>query len=309
MGKSTIASVPWDSVILPKLMGGLNCGNLLHRNISLLFKWIWRILHEPEALWRKVISEKYGDFIAHELTIPKQGGQWKNIVSCILKNPVAKEMLKSHIRRVVRNGAATLFWQDLWLGQSPLKNQFPRLFSIAADPKATIASLGSWHGPVWIWNFNWIRPFRPRDENEWSSLQGLMKNIFLSSSSTDSFAWTPHKAGLFSVKSISLELAKSSCNPQARICNWKRVWKGLVPPRIEVFLWQALLGKISTRTKLAHLQIISHEDTECPLCKNAPEDSDHLLLHCPFSRDLWYWWLGVWKVAWTFPKSLMEAFD
>lgn len=47
IGKNYLALVAWDKVILPKWNGGLNCGNLLHRNISLLFKWVWRLFYEP----------------------------------------------------------------------------------------------------------------------------------------------------------------------------------------------------------------------------------------------------------------------
>ena len=74
--KSYMALAAWDLLELPKILGGLGCGNLFHRNLSLLFKWIWRFLHEPQALWRKVISEKYNyspQLLHHELSTPPKG--------------------------------------------------------------------------------------------------------------------------------------------------------------------------------------------------------------------------------------------
>lgn len=159
MGKSSLALVAWDRLVLPKILGGLNYGNLLHRNISLLFKWIWRFLHhERKAIWRKVIMEKYGytsTLLAHNLISPIQGGPWKSICASILKHPVASGLLKLKIRKVVGNGSKTLFWTDLWLENVPLKSRFPRLFSISKSPLAYISSLGSWSGHSWTWNFTW----------------------------------------------------------------------------------------------------------------------------------------------------------
>lgn len=69
-----LALVAWDIILeLPKIIGGLGCGNILHRNLALLLKWVWRFLIEPNALWRKVVCAKYNYsplFQAHDLQIP-----------------------------------------------------------------------------------------------------------------------------------------------------------------------------------------------------------------------------------------------
>lgn len=41
MGKKALPLVRWDVIQLPRKMGGLSVGNLLLRNLALLFKWIW----------------------------------------------------------------------------------------------------------------------------------------------------------------------------------------------------------------------------------------------------------------------------
>lgn len=79
--------VRWDLIELPKIFGGLSVGNLLHRNIALLFKWLWRFLNEPDALWRKIIQAKYNyspSFTISDLTIPTRGGPWRGICSFII---------------------------------------------------------------------------------------------------------------------------------------------------------------------------------------------------------------------------------
>ena len=312
VGKSPLALVAWDRLTLPKNLGGLNCGDLSHKNISLLFKWAWRLFHDPDSLWKIVIRDKYGyslSYGAHDLTIPNGGGPWRFICASILKNPTARECLKSKIRKWVGNGRNILFWHDIWLGLSPLKKRFPRLFSIATAPSANIASLGFWCGAVWNWDLGWSRPFRPRDAEEWENLQIMLKEVCLSPSCEDSLVWTPSKCGEFSVKSISLELSKPLIQKFPPSGVWRKLWRGLIPPRIEVFSWLALHGKICSKQKLAIMNIIPLSDVLCPLCNDLPENSDHLLLHCSFTRTVWMWWLNIWNLSWVFPHQLSEAFD
>lgn len=38
--KNYLALAPWKLIELPKTLGGLSVGNLLHRNLALLFKWV-----------------------------------------------------------------------------------------------------------------------------------------------------------------------------------------------------------------------------------------------------------------------------
>lgn len=60
VGGSSLPLVAWSLIELPKCYGGLGVGNLLHCNLSLLFKWFWRYFNELSALWRKIVQEKYG---------------------------------------------------------------------------------------------------------------------------------------------------------------------------------------------------------------------------------------------------------
>lgn len=246
-GRNSLALVAWDQLVLPKIFGGLNVGSILNKNISLLFKWVWRLLHDSDALWQKVIRSKYGyssSFTAQDLVIPAGSGPWRFICSSIIKHPIACDFLKSKIRKVVGNGRNSLFWMDTWVGVVPLKKYFPRLFSIAANPHASVASCGSWIQGRWEWNLEWIRNLRPRDLLEWSNLQSLLEKVCISRVSEDSLIWTPHKLGIFSVKSCSTELAKPSLHLHSKVAIWKRLWRGLIPPRVEVFSWLALLEKL-----------------------------------------------------------------
>ncbi|OMO83173.1 hypothetical protein COLO4_22651 [Corchorus olitorius] len=60
----------------------------------------------------------------------------------------------------------------------------------------------------------------------------------------------------------------------------KKVWMGLAPPKVEIFIWQALRGHIVVRNVLFERELLTEENVSCPLCKDDRETVDHLLLYC-----------------------------
>ena len=51
--------VGWEKVIRPKEEGGLGIQLARTKNIALLAKLNWRMYHENEALWARVLLTKY----------------------------------------------------------------------------------------------------------------------------------------------------------------------------------------------------------------------------------------------------------
>ena len=309
MGKKSLSPIAWHSVQLTKEEGGLGIGNPLQKNLALLFKWWWRFLCEPQALWRQVIHDKYRLNNLHcptDLLSPKSGGPWKHICSTLLGNALTAHMISSCIRRKVGNGEDTLFWQDIWIGDKPLKNMFPRIFRLSPNQLGTISAMGFWDGAEWKWTIGWKRPLRPQDTREEQELLKLLQQVSLSPLDNDLLIWAPCKNGNFSVNSVVMELSKQ--NSQRTNKSFKGLWKGLVPFRIEIFLWLAIQEKLNTKAKLGRLGIIPVAESVCTFCGLWPESPSHLLLHCQFSWALWAWWLQIWELKWVPPSSLYEAF-
>ena len=63
------------------------------------------------------------------------------------------------ISNKVGNGYDTWFWEDVWIGASPLRKQYVRLFSISLLRKTSISDYGCWDGLAWNWNLAWRREF------------------------------------------------------------------------------------------------------------------------------------------------------
>ena len=102
--------------------------NLALMNKALLGKWNWRFTIESEALWKQVISHKYGVEEGGWCTRAERGrhgvGLWKAI---------RKEWLGMHSSLAFRvgNGRRVRFWKDKWCGDEPLYESFPSLFAIS----------------------------------------------------------------------------------------------------------------------------------------------------------------------------------
>ncbi|KAL4329156.1 hypothetical protein AHAS_Ahas13G0271900 [Arachis hypogaea] len=43
----------------------------------------------------------------------------------------------------------------------------------------------------------------------------------------------------------------------------RTVWKGLVPPRVELFIWFALTERVNTKERLSRLGVVNQEEVWC----------------------------------------------
>uniref|UniRef100_A0A2N9GAU4 Reverse transcriptase zinc-binding domain-containing protein n=1 Tax=Fagus sylvatica TaxID=28930 RepID=A0A2N9GAU4_FAGSY len=93
--------------------------------------------------------------------------------------------------------------------------------------------------------------------------------------------WKPARSKGFQVKSFYTQLT----SPSLGFFPWKSIWKAKVPPRVAFFIWTAAaLGKILTADNLRRrgITVVSW----CYMCKADGESVDHLLLHCPYAKEL-----------------------
>ena len=130
--------VEWSIICSDKRKGGLGVRSLALLNKALLCKWSWRFAVEREALWRQVISAKYGE---------EEGG-WR---SCVVRGSYGVGLWKA-IRRgweavgnnlvySVGNGRRIRFWEEKWCGDDKLCSLFPSLYAISLDKEAWVADV------------------------------------------------------------------------------------------------------------------------------------------------------------------------
>lgn len=120
-----------------------------------------------------------------------------------------------------------------------------------------------------------------------NEFQELLLQVSLHASSQDKVTWKYHNSGFFSVKSfIKTVSGMQYFNVESQHI-FSSIWCGLTPLRVELLVWLALLGKLNTKSWLAHLNIIHGDNIRCILCNFEEETINHLFMHCVFSWKIW----------------------
>jgi hypothetical protein len=110
------------------------CTHSNAQNQDLLAKFRTKIHSDSTAPWACWFRHRYGWSSNHDL------GDRHHIDSPIWKAIVAGvSSLRSVSKSSVGNGASTAFWLDLWLGELPLADRFPTLFSHSTRPNTRVS--------------------------------------------------------------------------------------------------------------------------------------------------------------------------
>jgi hypothetical protein len=102
----------------------------------------------------------------------------------------------------VGDGRRCRFWEDVWLGENPLANMFPRLYSISLDQHITVHQVFA----AGISNLRFRRAIVGEKLVHWDNLKALCMNVTLNDNEDDALVWTLSTSGKFSVKSFYLAM-------------------------------------------------------------------------------------------------------
>jgi hypothetical protein len=96
----------WNIVCRPKDQGGLGIEVLELKNLCLLSKWLFKLLHE-EGMWQQLLHNKYikNKTLAQVEAKPTDSPFWKGLMR------VKPEFFKRG-RFKVGNGISVRFWED-----------------------------------------------------------------------------------------------------------------------------------------------------------------------------------------------------
>ena len=110
-----------------------------------------------------------------------------------------KQSLFNRTRFVIGNSASTRFWEDTWLGDSPLAVQYPSLYRIAQRCEVSVATVFQ-SIPL---NIHFRRALAGNRWEVWLHLVRRLMEVQLSDQ-PDELCWKLTRSGVFIVKSSLL---------------------------------------------------------------------------------------------------------
>ncbi|GKA68641.1 hypothetical protein Tco_0768558 [Tanacetum coccineum] len=142
MDERKITWVSWKKVLASHREAGLGVNSIFALNHALLFKWIWRFLVYPNALWVKVVKAIHDEGGGINASTRKvyPSSVWINVLKAI-------DSIKEHgidllacCDRRIGDGCSTKFWSDKWAENGILKDIFPRVYALELDKSITVAA-------------------------------------------------------------------------------------------------------------------------------------------------------------------------
>ncbi|XP_026400275.1 uncharacterized protein LOC113296156 [Papaver somniferum] len=137
--------------------GGVGIKKLQLVNKALHVRWIWRYRSEKQALWRRIINEKFGGGVAvlfpNHINMEVCNSLWLGILK-------TRDFFEDNTILTVRSGNSILFWEDVWVHTSNLKSLFPNLYKICRTKHKLISDLISVNG---VWDFQFSRNLKDEE--------------------------------------------------------------------------------------------------------------------------------------------------
>ncbi|GKA51026.1 hypothetical protein Tco_0744222 [Tanacetum coccineum] len=132
-----ISWVKWTKVLASKKYGGLGVSSFYALNRALLFRWVWRFLSHDNSLWFRFISAMHGS--SFQIRSSFHCSNWLSIIREVSALKLQGIDFLSHCKRRVGSGMQTRFWEDLWLGEVPFNELFPRLYALENNKECSVA--------------------------------------------------------------------------------------------------------------------------------------------------------------------------
>jgi hypothetical protein len=194
----------------------------------------------------------------------------------------------------IKDGSQVRFWEDSWLGNAPLREQYPTLYNIVRYKSNTIKKLMATSPPDVMFR----RDLIGQRVVTWNDLLQRLATVQLSSG-PDEFHWNLLKNGEFSVDSMYNALI----HLDVPVDNNKMIWKMKIPLKTKVFGWYLRRGVILTKDNLAKRNW--HGNQSCVFCHH-DETIKHLFFQCRFARSIW----SIIQVASTLypPRNVTNIF-
>jgi len=138
----------------------------------------------------------------------------------------------------VGDGNATLFWQDIWVGEVPLKLKFPRLYELAINKMCSVAEAKRDIGAVGAGGRVWRRHLFSWEEESVRECSILLSNTVLQDNVHDGWRWLLDPIHSYSVRGAYHFLTTIDASPDMTVVD--DVWHKYIPSKVSVLVWRLL---------------------------------------------------------------------
>ena len=194
---------------------------------------------------------------------------------------VVDQMFQASIYVELGNGHKALFWTDRWLQGKSISDLAPCLTD-AVGPRIkkqrTVAE--ALNGDAWVRDI--AGALTVQVILDYFLIWDLTRDIQLDENSTDAICWKWTSDKVFTTASAY----RSFFIGQHPVEGARLLRKTRAPAKCKIFIWLVIHDRCWTaaRRKKHGLQ----DDDTCVLCAQMSETIDHLLIACPFTREVWF---------------------
>jgi hypothetical protein len=114
-------------------------------------------------LWKDLLKSKYGVGIIGRTELGDDFKPWFSSLwwrdICSIGYNLDLNWFSQAVNKKLGNGALTSFWRDKWIGEIPLCDRFPRLFSISTQKEASVEEVRNQTSVSGDWRLEWRRRF------------------------------------------------------------------------------------------------------------------------------------------------------
>ncbi|CAM0954217.1 unnamed protein product [Alopecurus aequalis] len=250
--------VNWKQVCAPRSLGGLGVKDMEAYSRSLRLRWLWFEWDDKERPWRGT-------------AVPCDTKDRRLFASCTLVT--------------LGDGKTARFWESRWLGGCSPGEIAPALTTIAWRKNLTVAE--ALNRGRWMQGLQ--RMTSDEQLNQFVALWVKVQEVVLSTEK-DSIRWNRTGGGVYSAKSAYQgQFIGRICAPELG-----KVWAMRTEQKVKFYVWLMLQNRNWTSDRLARRGW--PHSALCCFCDQTGESAVHLLLLCPFAKEIWL------KVAGDMPR-------
>lgn len=263
--------VKWDTITLPRKMGGPGIRRAREAHTALLGKLVWELLHPSNKLWTQIYRSKYIGEYGNMLQLSSAANSsycWRSVVK-------SAQAIKDGFSWRIGDGSHVSFYFDKWLIDGPICDLVPVISEeIKVLKVSDLIVFGSW-------NFELLGDNFPLEIKE--KIQSYPLILF--ESIQDEVVWGEETNGSFSASSCYNWLTTKERSASLGV-SWNWVWKLKIPEKIKVLIW-LLRHNSAPVNSFRHFRHLASSNACTRFGGELEESVLHCFRDCTISKQVW----------------------